>query len=189
VKRVEREIISRTAMLVLGATLLCAGAGVLYVACTMAPSRHLFYIGGGLCVAGGWFLYCVFLPSKPGSDEGWSSLKYVVLQHNGVAEPHFDLMCEIRPGSMLKTWRLPCWPVERAAIATAVDDHRRDYLTLEGPVSGDRGSVKRVACGSCIVEEIDKAQWQITFDEEPPTRVLNLKQIAGPEWRAQIDRE
>ena len=39
-------------------------------------------------------------------------LRYVILWHDGVAEPHFDLMFETLPGSALATWRSPRWPVE-----------------------------------------------------------------------------
>lgn len=32
--------------------------------------------------------------------------------------------------------------------AERIADHRRDYLTYEGPVSGDRGEVRRLATGN-----------------------------------------
>jgi hypothetical protein len=73
-------------------------------------------------------------------------LRYVILRHEGVESPHFDLMFELEPGAALATWRSPDWPptcsVERIA------DHRREYLGYEGPVSNDRGYVRRVEAGT-----------------------------------------
>lgn len=42
-------------------------------------------------------------------------------------------------------------------------DHRSLYLSYEGPVSGDRGSVRRVANGWCIID-----------DEEPNRFVVHV---------------
>jgi hypothetical protein len=76
-----------------------------------------------------------------------AALRYVVLRHEGVPDPHFDLMFETSPGSPLATWRSPAWPIAEDMPLTPLADHRRDYLTYEGPVSGGRGSVRRVAEG------------------------------------------
>ena len=55
-------------------------------------------------------------------------LRYVILWHDGVPEPHFDLMFETLPGSALSTWRSPRWPVESPTPAARLKDHRRAYL-------------------------------------------------------------
>jgi hypothetical protein len=68
--------------------------------------------------------------------------RFVILEHDR-PELHWDLMLE--SGSALRTWRLaapPQTPGERIA-ATALPDHRLHYLDYEGPVSGNRGTVKR----------------------------------------------
>ena len=84
-------------------------------------------------------------------------LRYVVLHHTGIDEPHFDLMLELIPGSELSTWRLPHWPPLAGDQFTPLPKHRRDYLEYEGPVSGDRGQVKRIAAGTCtLVEQSEK---------------------------------
>jgi hypothetical protein len=75
-------------------------------------------------------------------------MRYVVLHHTGIREPHFDLMLELSPGSELSTWRLLHWPPMREDQFTPLPKHRREYLEYEGPVSGDRGEVNRVAAGS-----------------------------------------
>jgi hypothetical protein len=74
-------------------------------------------------------------------------LRYVVLRHEGIADPHFDFMLELAPGGALTTWRSDTWPFRATTPLTPLDDHRREYLTYEGPVSGGRGQVTRVAGG------------------------------------------
>ncbi len=74
-------------------------------------------------------------------------LRYAVLRHEGILEPHFDLMFETSPGSPLATWRSPAWPLRADTPLTPLPDHRAEYLTYEGPVSGNRGHVRRVAAG------------------------------------------
>jgi hypothetical protein len=72
--------------------------------------------------------------------------QYVILRHEipaGAERPsHYDLMFEAGPA--LRTWAVvaaPDTPGEQPADALA--DHRSDYLTYEGPISGNRGSVTR----------------------------------------------
>ena len=78
---------------------------------------------------------------------------YVVLHHAGIAEPHFDLMIQVRLGEKLSTWRLAAWPVTQELKATRLPDHRVDFLDYEGPLTGDRGFVKRVQHGCFLVEQ------------------------------------
>ena len=81
------------------------------------------------------------------------SLQYVVLRHEGVDEPHFDLMFEIHPGSDLATWRVDDWPINDNSTFTPLRPHRRAYLQYEGAISADRGQVHRVHVGQHEVEE------------------------------------
>ena len=74
-------------------------------------------------------------------------LRYAVLHHTNVAAPHFDLLFERQPGGSLMTWRSVVWPVVDFTPLERLADHRREYLEYEGPVSGDRGEVRRVAGG------------------------------------------
>ncbi len=78
--------------------------------------------------------------------------RFVVLEHrwNGV---HWDFMVETAPGGPLRTWAVDAEPApSRDLPARALADHRRDYLTYEGELSGDRGSVRRWDEGTCVVE-------------------------------------
>jgi hypothetical protein len=77
--------------------------------------------------------------------------RYVVLRHEGIANPHFDFMCENGAGSLL-TLRYQTWPPEDPQIFDRLPDHRIDYLTYEGPVSNNRGFVSRIAQGACTVD-------------------------------------
>lgn len=81
-------------------------------------------------------------------------LRHVVLRHEGIPDPHFDLMFETSPGSALATWRSPIWPlVDTHTELVALPDHRREYLDYEGPLSNNRGSVRRVASGTHTVHQ------------------------------------
>jgi hypothetical protein len=78
-------------------------------------------------------------------------MQFAVLLHqppkDSTESDHFDLLLE-HNGSLL-TWRLPIEPLleESRCYATELPPHRLVYLTYEGPISGDRGTVKRVAAG------------------------------------------
>lgn len=99
--------------------------------------------------------------------------RFVLLYHDCPPtyerESHWDFMLEA--GGVLRTWaleRLPCeWRVAHArtsavhrdcpviadgnaVTALQLGDHRVAYLELEGTLSGDRGSVARVATGSYV---------------------------------------
>jgi hypothetical protein len=75
-------------------------------------------------------------------------LQYVVLRHEGVAEPHFDIMFELERGALLTTWRSAIWPLQNKTRLTPLKDHRRDYLRYEGPLSDNRGQVRQVERGN-----------------------------------------
>ena len=83
--------------------------------------------------------------------------RYVVLHHTGHGEPHYDVMIEPHPGAgRLLTWRSPVWPLVAGATLMPLGPHRRAYLEREGPVSGGRGEVRRVAEGTCSVSRSRK---------------------------------
>jgi hypothetical protein len=74
--------------------------------------------------------------------------RYVVLRHDGVDEPHFDLLIETTAGGPLRSWRLSSWPLVSGDQLRSAAPHRTEYLTYEGEVSGGRGTVHRVAAGT-----------------------------------------
>lgn len=64
---------------------------------------------------------------------------------------HFDWMLETDANGPLVTFRLDRDISQDAGpfVAEPLGDHRRRYLDYEGPISGDRGSVTRIAEGRC----------------------------------------
>ena len=78
-------------------------------------------------------------------------LDFVILYHElPVGLPrvsHWDLM--LRDGDRLLTWALDADPLtESQAMGQRLPDHRLEYLQFEGPISGNRGSVTRIASGT-----------------------------------------
>jgi hypothetical protein len=90
-------------------------------------------------------------------------LRFVVLRHDGITEPHFDLMFESELGGALRTWRSAVWPIVDPVCITPLDLHRREYLEYEGPLSNDRGYVTRVAQGTYIVNVLSDNQTEVTL--------------------------
>ena len=77
--------------------------------------------------------------------------RFVVLRHEMPAEgerpTHWDFMLETPSG--LRTWALErSQPTEIRSRPEALPDHRAEYLTYEGPVSGDRGAVTQWDAGN-----------------------------------------
>lgn len=71
--------------------------------------------------------------------------RFVILDHDW-PEPHADLLLE--NGATLLAWRLPLpVPLKGTMPATRLPDHRLVYLDYEGPVSRDRGRVRRIDAG------------------------------------------
>lgn len=79
---------------------------------------------------------------------------------------HFDWMIE-PPGEArgalgLVTFRVDKWGGSRFT-AERLSDHRREYLDYEGPVSGNRGEVRRVARGEVAWQVLDAHRASLTI--------------------------
>jgi len=81
-----------------------------------------------------------------------------VIHHHVTAREHYDFMFE--KGNVLETWQIAArdlpgflqgFPVQTEKI----QDHRREYLTFEGPISCDRGHVSIFDSGSYVMEYYD----------------------------------
>ncbi len=96
-------------------------------------------------------------------------MKYVVLHHTGWIEDHFDLMLETDADGPLRTWRLDHFPAAR--LITPLPPHRRAYLNYEGPVSNNRGHVKRVAMGDYALVYSNDAEWVVELHSSSPIRL------------------
>lgn len=119
--------------------------------------------------------------------------RFAVLLHDHPL-PHWDFLVE--DGETLKTWRLPNDPCQHDVMtAEEIAPHRRIYLDYEGPVSGGRGAVRRVAAGIAGVSEmsadlivLDSILLEGTLAEDAGSRWerVELTRIGGPQWRFQI---
>jgi hypothetical protein len=103
--------------------------------------------------------------------------RFVLLYHECPPDydrvSHWDLMLE--SGEVLRTWALAelpkSWQTDRsraaavgdAVKATELADHRLAYLDYEGPVSGERGTVRRVDAGTfkMIVDGSDRLEIEL----------------------------
>ena len=116
--------------------------------------------------------------------------QFVLLEHNH-PELHWDFMVE--QDGVLKTWRLAEQPqVANAQIrATQLPDHRLAYLDYEGPVSGNRGEVKRIDRGT--FDRLDDSVTNVRHPTDQQTiglqlegrhlvGVIRLEQIADSDW-------
>ena len=112
------------------------------------------------------------------------SVHFVILHHTGIEQPHFDLMFESSPGSMLITFRLPAWPLTQPVAVEKLADHRRDYLAYEGPLSGNRGAVKRVAGGPFHFRT--QSEDALALDLDNAIRLSLTKTPTG--WSARVDQ-
>jgi len=101
-----------------------------------------------------------------------------------VDEPHFDLMFETSPGSMLATWRSEIWPIEFQTPLKRLRDHRRLYLDYEGELSAHRGSVQRIGEGTCQVEVGENNHWTIRLLTGSIPTTLVLRQLIDEDWEA-----
>ncbi|MFN4243080.1 MAG: hypothetical protein ACK4PI_07565 [Tepidisphaerales bacterium] len=116
-------------------------------------------------------------PSAAGCRSG---CRYAVLLHTGIPEgSHYDLLVEPKPGEGdLMTWRLPAWPLTAADEVRRLRDHRRVYLTYEGPIRGDRGVVHRVDEG---LAEVDVSARVVTLSLGARGR-LRLELLNDDRW-------
>ncbi len=120
--------------------------------------------------------------------------RFVVLEHDHPVL-HWDFMLEA--GRVLRTWRLaaPPQPGQRVP-ATSSFDHRLLYLDHEGPISGDRGSVKRWDTGTFTWERDAPTQLAVhlqggrlrgrTLLEQSPAgdwSLLVTERVDGEAWR------
>ena len=79
--------------------------------------------------------------------------RFVLLFHelppNSVRPSHWDLMLE--KDGVLQTWAIAQNPLNKGVYdAVQLADHRIDYLSFQGPISGDRGHVSRTDFGDIV---------------------------------------
>lgn len=97
------------------------------------------------------------------SSKNNMSPSFVILEHDSPRGLHFDFMLEAE--GTLKTWALPHMPRPDVEMTCeALLDHRIDYLELEGPISGGRGSVARWDHGTYILLRQTDREWIVSIE-------------------------
>ncbi|MBI4567592.1 MAG: hypothetical protein HY719_04260 [Planctomycetes bacterium] len=96
---------------------------------------------------------------------------------------HYDLL--LARGRVLKAWRLPraLTGRERAPLVAApLPDHRRRYLTHQGPIGGARGSVRRVVGGEYLTHHWAAGRIEVTLLAPDLRARYRLRRGAGRTW-------
>ncbi len=109
-------------------------------------------------------------------------MRFAILYHDEVPAPHFDLLIETSADAPLATFRLGEWPIARPVEVIRQPDHRRIYLDYEGPISGNRGRVRRVAQGECELHVCTNRMLQVTLQTTPAPTHLVLQQVQRERW-------
>ena len=106
--------------------------------------------------------------------------RFALLEHDH-PYPHFDLMLEAGP--VLWTWRLDMLPWECSGEATRITDHRLIYLDYEGPISGARGSVRRLDGGEFAGELSNEDLLTLSLAGGRLKGTLCLQRREGDHWQ------
>ncbi len=108
--------------------------------------------------------------------------RFVVQHHTGYGPEHWDLMLE--DGDVLVCWRLERPPISEGTEsipATRLSDHRKTYLTYEGPVSGGRGSVRIFDAGQIRPLRKEPHLWTVEFAGTHLQGLFTLFERPSPE--------
>lgn len=112
--------------------------------------------------------------------------RYVILHHEIGGGEHWDLMLE--RGDVLLTWQLlrePVSPADLPIPAHRIQDHRKAYLEYEGPLTGDRGIVKRVDHGAVTFVVFTESRIEMDLCGERLSGRFRLSGV-GDEWSLEL---
>lgn len=113
--------------------------------------------------------------------------RFVILHHQLAEGEHWDLMLE--HNGVLLTWQLPQNPLFAGALpmpARRIADHRPIYLSYEGPISGDRGTVRRIAGGVLQIHEWAGNRCRFELQGANLTGQFELMETSPDAWRFQV---
>lgn len=118
---------------------------------------------------------------------GDQTRRYVLLHHETEADDprpsHWDLMVE--DGLELATWAFERDPRDHSEqLVQQLPAHRILYLGYEGPISGNRGAVRRCQAGECEILEQSSTQWRIRFADNNDELILRHQSEAC--WSASL---
>lgn len=113
--------------------------------------------------------------------------RFVILEHDWPAL-HWDLMLEC--GEMLRTWRLDQpLPTDAAFEAESLPDHRRLYLDYEGPISENRGTVRRVEGGVYSLHTDTDVELVVDLEGQTRRGRLHLRRTLTGRWNGRFQPE
>jgi hypothetical protein len=95
----------------------------------------------------------------------------------------------LETGDRLRTWSLPAEPHPGATLAaTSLPDHRLAYLDYEGPLSGNRGIVRRWDTGSFEIIRDTGSELAIRLTGQRLLGTVRIAQthLKGPDWRFRL---
>ena len=109
-------------------------------------------------------------------------LRFAILTHD---HPylHWDLLLEQAGQDSLLTWRLEKSPaLGEVILAEELPGHRRIYLDYEGPVSGNRGKVRRWDAGEYERLSQMQARIEIAFLGQRVRGKATLTRLENGKW-------
>ncbi|MEZ6243352.1 MAG: hypothetical protein R3B57_09940 [Phycisphaerales bacterium] len=131
-----------------------------------------------------------------------AALRCVLLRHDEPSAAwHHDLLLE-RPPSIpqaasdpddrrLITFRLaenPFDPAISEADARRLSDHRAHYLDYEGPLSADRGRVRRLATARILHLDESPTRLTATLALDASNLTLHARRLDADRWRLVLTR-
>ncbi len=66
---------------------------------------------------------------------------------------------------------------DQGLLARRIDDHRAEFLSYEGPVSGNRGTVRRLTRGTVVSWERSGDRWQMEIEWPDPKGGLRRQNL------------
>lgn len=119
-------------------------------------------------------------------------LPTALLLHLGHGRPHYDWLLAFDDAGPLVTFRVgqPAtdWLDAGRLELTRLADHRRTYLTYQGPVSGDRGMVSRVDEGTHQPQVFAMDHILTTVTWRQVTLWTDLTQVTDDRWSMTIEQ-
>ena len=109
--------------------------------------------------------------------------RFVILEHAHAGKNHWDLMLE--EAEKLTTWQVPCHPDDwfgKSIECQKIFDHRCIYLEYEGPLSNNRGCVKRVVAGKYRILKKNKNYWLLSLSSDMLKGTLKLTNVKNDIW-------
>ena len=126
-----------------------------------------------------------------------NALRTAILEHTTATGVHHDWLIEdptlpnpAAPDARLWTARVAPppqdWPSLQRFDLTVIPPHRRAYLDYQGPVSGNRGYIRRLAHGMCQASIWSTNKIVLSLQSEQVYLVLQLTRLASDRWVAVV---